>query len=240
MNQRDKVNNNSKMGKRSKFRRNKVFLIILALLVVFLLVATTLAYYNGFFDNNDTNNVLVINTTNNSSNSSNVSLVTPKEGYSLITLAGLKFFVKDKYAKQYYNKDYFDGFYGGKNYDPNHNDSDDIHYGYANYSQLRTYDEINGSYKSFDIDITDVNAFNRADATDYKNKNTKQNITVENRKFNGNSFVIVHTGERFGSEDLYENSTIAIIEIKGKRICIVWEGYPFDMYVIESFFRLNY
>ncbi|MGL4670171.1 MAG: hypothetical protein ACRCVG_06260 [Methanobacteriaceae archaeon] len=156
---RSKIDNNDK---EKGFEDNKV-LAVLIIVVAILLVVTAVAYYNGFFDNNDTNNVLIANNTNNSLNSSNVSSITPKEGYSLITLAGLKFFVKDKYAKQYYNKD-FDGFYDGKDYDPNHNDSDDIHYGYANYSQLRTYDEINGSYKSFDIDITDANAFNRADA----------------------------------------------------------------------------
>ncbi|MGL4670172.1 MAG: hypothetical protein ACRCVG_06265 [Methanobacteriaceae archaeon] len=234
MNQRDKVNNNSKMGKRSKFRKNKVFLIILALLVVFLLVATTLAYYNGFFDNNDTNNVLVINDTNNFLNSSNVSLVTPKEGYSLITLAGLKFFVKDKYAKKYNNGEYFNSFPGGKDYYSTLNSEDDFDRSFINSSSIYYMD----GHKIFSVHISYAREIDVGSYFAFNDINSKS-IEFEEIVVEGHKVTIVHTDKNYSSQNIVGESTSAIFNLNGKNINIIWEGYSFDMYVLKSFFKLN-
>jgi hypothetical protein len=217
--------------------RSKIFAILMILFVIG--IATGAIAYTIM---NPTTELVVANNTkniNNTNTTEETSNITPKEGYSLISLGGLKFFVTNDCAEKYKSGDYFDSYHDGKNHHTDYKHQAPWEKGPINNSQIMTINETDGSYKSFHLEVSNMGDSSIIDNLDYKNNETQQDISIETITTDGNNVTIIHTGENFISQSIGLNATIACIEYKGKIIFMMWEGSPIDTYIIESFFKLN-
>lgn len=235
--EKEKDKDKKKMENDENNNRSKIFAISMVVLVIGIAFAAILYSMTSPITEPIANNTTKIKPTNNSTSSE--ANITPKEGYSLITLGGLSFFVTNDCAEKYKNREYFDSYYGGKDYHTDYEHQAPWEKGPINNSQIVTINETNGSYKSFWLEVSNMGDFSLVDNIDYKNNETEQNISIETMLVNGTNVTIIQTGENFKSQSIGPNATIACIEYKGKLIFMMWEGYPIDTYIIESFFKLN-
>lgn len=217
--------------------RSKIFVIIMILLVIGIATGAIVYTMTNMTTDPVASNITKLKpTTNNTTTEINIS---PKKGYSLIKLGGLNFFVTNDCAEKYKNGDYFDSYYGGKNYHTDYEHQAAWEKGPINNSQIVITNETNDTLKSFQLEISNIGDSSIADNLDYKNNATDQNISTEIIDLNGTNVTIIHTGENFISQTIGPNATIAIFKYDGKLIFMMWDAYPIDMYIIESFFKLN-
>jgi len=231
-----KKEKDKKKMKDGENNNSKIFAIAMIVLVIGIATVVILYSMTNPITEPVANSITKIKPNNNTTSEINI---TPKEGYSLITLGGLNFFVTDDCAEKYKNRDYFDSYYGGKDYHTDYEHQAPWEKGPINNSQIVTIKETNGNYKSFWLEVSNIGDSSIADNIDYKNNKTGQNISIETILVNGTNVTIIKTGENFKSQSIGPNATIACIEYKGKLIFMMWEGYPLDTYIIESFFKLN-
>ncbi|MDR2966795.1 MAG: hypothetical protein LBU74_02465 [Methanobacteriaceae archaeon] len=218
--------------------KSKIFAMIMILFVIGIATGTILYTITNSTEPVANSILKPINNTDNNNMTSENSIA-PKEGYALIKLGGLNFFVKNDCAEKYRNGDYFDSYYGGKNYHTDYEHQAPWEKGPINNSQIVTMKETNGSYESFWLEISNIGDSSIADSLDYENNQSGLNITIEVIEVNGTNVTIINTGENFKSQSIGSNVTIACIEHNGKLIFLMWEGCPIDMYIIENFFKLN-
>jgi len=227
-----KKNEDKKVTNDKNINGSKIFAIIMIIFVIG--IATGAIFYTI------TNPIEpVANPAQGTNNTTIENNITPKEGYSLIKLGGLNFFVKNDCAEKYKKGDYFDSFPGGKDYHSDYERQAPWEKGPINNSQIVTINETNGEHKSFWLEISNIGDSSMVSGLDYKNNETHQDISVEIKEIEGNNVTIVHTGDKFFSQNIRPNTGIAIIEYEKKLIFMMWEGQPIDMYIIESFFKLN-
>ena len=232
-----KKKDKKKMKKGKNNDRSKIFAIAMVVLVIGIAFTAILYSITNPIKEPIANNTTKLKPANNST--THEINITPKEGYSLITLGGLNFFVTNDCAEKYKNKDYFDSYYGGKDYHTDHEHQAPWEKGPINNSQIVTINETNGTYKSFHLEVSNIGDSSIVDNIDYENNETKQDISIENILVNGTNVKIIQTGENFKSQNIGLNATIACMEYEGKLIFMMWEGYPIDTYIIKSFFKLN-
>ncbi|MCL2116311.1 MAG: hypothetical protein FWH29_08830 [Methanobrevibacter sp.] len=227
----------NKDKKKIKEGGNKGGTIFAIIMILFVLgIATGSIIYT----NTNSTEPLANNTIKPTNNSVIVKNSTsPNEGYSLINLGGLNFFVKNDCAEKYKNGDYFDSYHGGKNYHTDYEHQAPWEKGPINNSQIVTTKETNDIHESFWLEISNIGDSSLSDGLDYKNNETLQDISIEIIEVNGTNVTIIHTNENFNSQSIGPNATIACIEHKGKLIFMMWERQQIDMYIIESFFKLN-
>ena len=236
----EKEKENVKKGENNN--RSKLFAIAMILFVIG--IATGAIIYSNTNPTIETiaNNTLNLKPPNNTDNANNITTetnITPKEGYSLINLGGLNFFVTNDCAEKYKEGEYFDSYYGGKNYHTDYEHQAPWEKGPINNSQIATIKEVNGTYESFWLEISNIGDSSIADSLDYKNNKTQEDISIENIEVNETNVTLIHTSENFNSQTIGPNATIVCIEYEEKLIFIMWEGRPIDMYIVESFFKLN-
>ncbi|KZX12075.1 hypothetical protein [Methanobrevibacter curvatus] len=247
MKRKDLKNNKNHSNKRVKF--------LIAILLIFIFA---IAIAGVVILNNDHQS---INKTNNINNTKNTSLVTnnttngPKQGYSLVTLAGLNFYAPDNYLTNYNKGDYFDAFLGCKDYEKTLNSDDSFESSFINSSYLifidpktkKILEKRDGEtfYNYVTVKSSKISIYPNQDYIHnlenlgiFENKYNK-NKTIEEKTINGHIYKILKTGKGFFSQDMGENETYVYFEIGDKSIELEFTGVPIDKYLIGSFFDLN-
>ena len=217
--------------------RSKIFAIVLILFVLGIATGAIAYTITNPTVEPVVKNITPLEPTNQSTTPE--TTITPIEGYSKISLGRLDFFVKNDCWEKYKNGDYFDSYYGGKDYHTDFDRQAPWEKGPINNSQIVTTKEINGTYESFWLEISNIGDPSLVDSLDYENNETPKNISIESIEVDGRNITIIHTGENFNSQSIGPNATIACFEYDKKSIFMMWEGQSIDMYIIESFFKLN-
>jgi hypothetical protein len=226
-----KKDEDKKIKKDENINKSKIFAIIM---ILFVIGIATGAIIHTIMNSSDP----VASPSQGNNNTTTQNTITPNEGYSLISLGGLDFFVKNDCAEKFKNGDYFDSFYGGKDFHTDFEHQAPWEKGPINNSQIITSKEVNGVRESFWLEISIIGDTNIGDNL-YQNDEIRPGVSKEIIEVDGRNVTIMHTSENFESQSIGPNATIAIIEHKNKLIFMMWEGIPMDMYIIESFFKLN-
>ncbi|MCL2157122.1 MAG: hypothetical protein FWH54_03770 [Methanobrevibacter sp.] len=227
----ERDNDETKKKDKGGYNRSKIFAIIMILFVI--------GIASGAIIYTFTNPVNPVANPTHINNNTTTENITPKEGYSLISLGGLNFFVKNDCGEKFKNGDYFDSYLGGKNYHTDYEHQAPWEKGPINNSQIVTTKETNGSYESFWLEISNIGDSSIVDNLYYNNDEIRQDVSLEIMEIDGRNVTILHTSENFSSQSIGPNATIVCFEHGEKLIFMMWEGCPVDMYIVESFFKLN-
>jgi hypothetical protein len=204
-------------NKKNKLKKNHLFLIAMVILLIGLVGAGAIAH---FMSNNDTktNNILPSNINNMTGNGE-----VPKEGYAIITIHGLKCYVKTEYTNFIHvtddtNYDGMDGYYElteGKSVD------------FVDYNDFAQFFTRDGKFR---IEVSK----SLEDPNNYEKTDSSKNITVK-----GNNVSVVNI-KKFSDQSVFEKEfTFVFFKVKDKYVKLGWAGNTIDMNVIESFFILN-
>lgn len=216
------------------------FLVIIVVLVVGITSLSILA--PGVFDpitemfSNNTNDSSTtsknITAENNSSTKNNSDIkIEPKEGYSKITINGLQGFIKSDYDDFIIvnNKTEYDGIDGYLNLTANKSvDFVD----YDSFSQLFTR---NGSF--FIVVTNDSNVENPLNRINYEYANA--NVVNDTNIMLLDEHLRIVQYDNYSTQNFTGQMTWAYFTINDKDVAIGWKGDNLDIYVIESFIKLN-
>ena len=218
---KNKINEKSGKSKKNRIKKNHLFLI--AMIVLLIGAAGVGAII--FTSSNSTVSTNEISSSNSNNNTNETVL---KERYGLITIYGLKCYVKTEYMNFIHvtentSYDGMDGYYElteGKSVD---------FVDYTDFAQFYTRDG------KFRIEITKYSEpINISYLEDNDDVDTVRNITVS-----GNNVTVVHFKEYSDQTLDREEYTFVYFKLKNKSVELGWAGNTIDMYVIESFFKLN-
>ncbi|MDR2966794.1 MAG: hypothetical protein LBU74_02460 [Methanobacteriaceae archaeon] len=158
---------------------------------------------------------------NNTSNE-----IVPKEEYALITIHGLKCYVKAEYTSFVHVTDDTD-YDGMDEYFELTNGKSVDFVDYTDFAQFYTRDN------KFRIEISKF--LQPKDPGNYDNQIAKsKNITV-----NGNKVRVINIKKYSDQSVDNKEFTFVYFKVKNKGVELGWAGNTIDMYVIESFFKLN-
>ncbi|MEA4956728.1 hypothetical protein SDC9_21447 [bioreactor metagenome] len=179
---------------------------------------------------------------NNSHNDSNTSKHTavkktsdikiePKEGYSEITINGMKGFIKSDYNNFVIvnNKTKYNGLDGYLNLTANKS---------VDFVDYNSFSQLVAKNGSFSIVVTNdsniENPLNRINS-EYAANNVNNDTNI---MLMGNNLRIINYND-YSTQNFTGEMTWAYFTVNGKDVAIGWQGDNLDMYVIESFFKLN-
>jgi len=208
--------------KKNKLRKNHFFLIAMIFLLIGVAGAGTILSNNNEVE--EDNNIKPANSINNNTTENNET--PPKEEYALITIHGLKCHVKTEYTDFIYVTE--DTEYEGMDgyYELTKEKSVDF-VDYRDFAQFFTRDG------KFRIEVS--KSLKEKNPIDYNNDtDTSKNITV-----NGNNVSVTNIKKYSDQNVIDEEYTFVFFKVKDKYVELGWAGDTVDMYVIESFFKLN-
>lgn len=228
-------------------KKNNLFLVAMIILLIGVTGAGAIGYV--MLNSNPVDNNKTPSNINNNTNNTRIlnNGTNPKDGYALITISRLKCYVKAEYINFIHVTDDtdYDGLDGY--YELTKEKSVDF-VDYSDFAQFYTRDgnfriEVYKSLEPKDLNYYNENNDNNS-TNDNKIENNDNNSndkidTSKNITVNGNKVNIIHIKNYSDQTVTNEEFTFVYFKVKNKDVKLGWAGNTIDMYVIESFFKLN-
>ena len=169
---------------------------------------------------------------NNSATKNNSDIkIEPKEGYSKITINGLKGFIKSDYDDFVIinNKTEYDGVDGYLNLTANKS---------VDFVDYDSFSQLSARNSSFSIVVTnDSNVENPLNRINYEYAN--DNIVNDTTIMLLDKHLRIVQFDNYSTQNFTGQMTWAYFTINDKDVAMGWRGDNLDIYVIESFIKLN-